>query len=495
MSYSISPDARRLSRLVVALLTLGVACGDNLHPAGSDGGNSDGRMSDGMIDGSNPQQAPMVTFTAPSSGSDGVAINVRVAVAFDLPMMALTGSTFTLSEGATAVTGVVTNSTDGLSATFTPSANLAPNATFTAMITTGAQSAAGTALAANYTWMFSTGAAADTTAPTVTSTNPATAGTGAPINSNVIATFSEAIDPATVTSTTFTLAQGVTTIAGAVSVSGTNARFNPTASLSPGTVYTATLTTGVKDLQGNAMLLPYTWTFTTGTTAAMGPAPVGLGTAANYTILAKTAISSVPQSMITGDIAVSPAAATFITGFDLMLDATTTFSTATQVVGGGRVYAASYTTPTPTLLTVAVSNMEGAYTDAAGRSNPNFLELGSGNIGGLTLVPGLYKWTSNITVPSNVTISGGANDTWIFQTTGNLTMSANMRVNLAGQAQAKNIVWQVAGTASTGAGAHFEGILLCKTQVTLQTGTTMNGRVLAQTLVALQSATVTPPAQ
>jgi hypothetical protein len=309
----------------------------------------------------------------------------------------------------------------------------------------------------------------------------------------VIATFSEAIDPATLTSATFTLAQGVTTIAGAVSVSGTNARFNPNASLAPSTVYTATLTTGVKDLQGNALLLPYTWMFTTGTTSAMGPAPVGLGTAGNYTIVAKTAISTVPPSVITGDIAVSPAAATFITGFDLMLDATTTFSTSTQVVG--RVYAASYTAPTPTLLTVAVSNMEGAYTDAAGRLNPDFLELGSGNIGGLTLAPGLYKWTGNITIPSNVTISGGANDTWIFQTTGNLTMSANMRVNLAGGAQAKNIVWQVAGTVSTGAGAHFEGILLCKTQATLQTGTTMNGRVLAQTQVALQSATVMPPAQ
>jgi hypothetical protein len=472
------------------LLTVGVGCGDNINPSGSDGGNIDG-----MSDGSTPLQAPMVTFTAPSSGSDGAAINVRIAVAFDLPMMALTGSTFTLSQGATPVTGVVTNSADGLSATFTPGANLAPNAMFTAVITNGAKSAAGTAMAASHTWMFSTGAAADTTAPTVTSTNPAAAGTGAPINSDVIATFSEAIDPATVTSTTFTLAEGVTNVPGAISVSGTNTRFNPTAMLSPGTVYTATLTTGVKDLQGNAMLLPFTWMFTTGTTAAMGPAPVGLGTAGNYTLLAKTAISTVPQSMITGDIAVSPAAATFITGFSLTLDATTTFSTSTQVVGGGRVYAASYTAPTPTLLTVAVSNMEGAYTDAAGRPNPNFLELGSGNIGGLTLAPGLYKWTSNITIPQNVTISGGANDTWIFQTTGNLTVSANMRVNLAGGAQAKNIVWQVAGTTSTGAGSHFEGVLLCKTQVTLQTGTTMNGRVLAQTQVALQSATVTPPAQ
>ena len=451
-------------------------------------------MNDGMSDGSSPLQAPMVTFAAPSSGTADAPINLRVGVAFDLPMTALTGSTFTLSQGTTAVTGVVANSTDGLSATFTPSSNLAANRAYTATITTGATSAAGAALAVAYTWTFSTGAAADTQAPSVTSTNPTSGSTGAAINSNVLATFDEAIDPLTVTTSTFTLAQGVTPVAGAVSTAGTNVRFNPSASLLPGTIYTATLTTGVEDLQGNAMLLPHTWTFTTGTTAAMGPAPVGLGTAANYTILAKTAISTVPQSMITGHIAVSPAAGSFITGFALTLDASTTFATSTQVVGGGRVYAASFTAPTPTLLTVAVGNMEGAYTDAAGRSNPNFLELGSGNVGGLTLAPGLYKWTSNITIPSDVTISGGANDTWIFQTTGNLTMSANMRVILGGQAQAKNIVWQVAGSVSTGAGAHFEGILLCKTQVTLETGTTMNGRVLAQTLVALQSATVTPPA-
>ncbi len=492
MSYSINSYLRSSSRLALALLVVASACGDNIHPGGVDGGR-DGSVSDVAGDGTNPLQAPMVTFTTPSSGATGVAINVRVGVSFDLAMMALTTSSFTLSQGATAVTGAVANSADGLSATFSPGANLAPNTTYTATITTGARSAAGTALAASYSWMFSTGTAADTTAPMVTSTTPADLSTGAPINTNVIATFDEAIDPMTVTTSTFTLAQGVTPIAGAVTTAGTNARFNPTASLAPSTLYTATLTTGVKDLQGNALLIPYTWMFTTGTMAALGPAPVGLGTAANYTILAKTGISTVPQSTVTGNIAVSPAAATLITGFALALDATTMFSTSTQVVGGGRVYAASYTAPTPTLLTVAVSNMEGAYTDAATRSNPNFLELSSGNLGGLTLAPGLYKWTSNITVPSNVTISGGANDVWIFQTTGNLSMSANMRVILGGQAQAKNIFWQVAGTVSTGGGAHFEGVILCKTQVTLQTGTTMNGRVLAQTQVALQSATVTPP--
>jgi hypothetical protein len=265
----------------------------------------------------------------------------------------------------------------------------------------------------------------------------------------------------------------------------------PTAPLAANATFTATLTTGVTDLQGNALATAYTWMFMTGSSAALGPAPVLLGAAGNYVILAKTGISTVPTSAITGDIAVSPAAATFITGFDLVLDATTTFSRSTQVTG--HVLAASYTAPTPTLLTVAVANMEGAYTDAASRPNPNFLELGTGNIGGRTLAPGLYKWTSTVTIPTNVTLAGGANDVWIFQTTGDLSMAVGKQVILSGGAQAKNVFWQVAGKVVIGGTAHFEGILLCKTDVTLQTSSTMNGRVLAQTQVALQKATVTQP--
>ena len=208
-------------------------------------------------------------------------------------------------------------------------------------------------------------------------------------------------------------------------------------------------------------------------------------------MLAKTAISTVPTAGVTGDLGLSPAAASFITGFSLVADSTNVFATATQVVG--KVYAADYAVPTPSNLTTAVSNMEAAYNDAAGRPTPDFLELGSGNIGGLTLVPGLYKWTSAVTVPADVTISGGANDVWIFQTTGDLSMSANQHVLLAGGAQAKNIFWQVAGQVTLGANSHFEGIVLSKTSITLQTGTTMNGRLLAQTQAALQAATLTKP--
>jgi hypothetical protein len=274
---------------------------------------------------------------------------------------------------------------------------------------------------------------------------------------------------------------------------GTTAFFTPKSALAANTLFTASLSTGVLDLAGNALAAPFSWSFTTGSSAAKGPAVVGLGTAGNFAVLAKTAISTVPSSSITGDIAVSPAAATYLTGFSLVADATNVFATSPQIVG--KAYAANYAVPSPSNLTTAVSNMESAYSDAAGRPTPDFLELGTGNIGGKTLVPGLYKWTSTVTVPADVVLSGGENDVWIFQTTGDLTVSAGKRITLSGGAKAKNIFWQVAGKATFGANSHFEGIVLSKTAITLQTGATMNGRALAQTEVALQQATLTQPAR
>jgi len=229
----------------------------------------------------------------------------------------------------------------------------------------------------------------------------------------------------------------------------------------------------------------------TADTVTAGPAPVLLGTAGNFVILAKTAVSTVPPSAITGDVGVSPAATSYLTGFSLTKVGTTS-ATSPQVTGN--LYGADMTAPTSSNLTTAVSNMEAAYTDAAGRPTPDFLNLGSGNIGGLTLVPGLYNWGSSVTIPGDITLSGGANDVWIFQMSGDLFMSASKRVTLAGGAQAKNIFWQVAGEVIVGAGAHFEGILLSQTAITLQTGASMNGRALAQTQVALDSATITKPA-
>ena len=220
-----------------------------------------------------------------------------------------------------------------------------------------------------------------------------------------------------------------------------------------------------------------------------GPAPVLLGAAGNYVVLAKTEVSTVPASAVTGDIGLSPAAASFITGFSLIREGA--YWTASQVTG--KVYAADNDPPTPINLTAAISSMQTAYTDAAGRPLPDFLDLGAGSIGGLILVPGLYKWTSTVNIPSDVTISGGPNDVWILQMTGDLTMSAATKVTLRGGARAKNVFWQVAGVASFGTTAHIEGIVLCKTAIVLRTGASMNGRLLAQTAVHLDGNAVTLP--
>ena len=322
--------------------------------------------------------------------------------------------------------------------------------------------------------------------PSVASTSPSNNATGVGRNAEVEFVFNEAMDPATINASTFKLEQGASAVPGAVSYSGKTATFTPSAILAVNTAYTATMTTGAKDLSGQALAANVVKSFTTGGSSA-SLAVVNLGAAGNYVILAKTTITNIATSAVTGDLGLSPAATSFVTGFAVVN--ATGYATSSQVIG--KIYAADMAVPTPTNLTTAVNNMLTAYTDAAGRPTPDFLALGNGNIGGKTLAPGLYKWTNTVTLPSNVTISGGADDVWIFQIAGDLTVSNAVNVTLAGGAQAKNIFWQVAGTVSLGTTSHFEGIILSKTGITFKTGASMNGRALAQTAVILDKNAVT----
>ena len=225
--------------------------------------------------------------------------------------------------------------------------------------------------------------------------------------------------------------------------------------------------------------------------AMAAQAPVNLGSAGNFAILAKSGITTTGTTSIVGDIGVSPMAATYITGFGLIMDALNTLATSSLVAG--KVYAADYTPPTPAYMTTAVSDMETAYTDAAGRTLPDATELGAGNIGGMTLAPGLYKWGTGVTIPTGVTLSGGANDVWIFQIAQTLTVGNGVHVNLSGGAQAKNIFWQVAGQTTLGTTSVFNGNILCQTAIVLNTGATLNGRALAQTAVTLIANTIVKP--
>ena len=140
----------------------------------------------------------------------------------------------------------------------------------------------------------------------------------------------------------------------------------------------------------------------------------------------------------------------------------------------------------------ATNDVNTAYLDAAGRVNPNFVNLGGGAIGGLILAPGLYKWTTGVSASADVIIAGLSTDVWIFQISGALSIANGKRITLVG-GLAKNVFWQVAGGAVVGTGGHFEGILLTKTTGVLQTGASMNGRIFAQTAVTFQKATLTQP--
>jgi hypothetical protein len=222
-----------------------------------------------------------------------------------------------------------------------------------------------------------------------------------------------------------------------------------------------------------------------------GPAAVNLGTAGNFVILAKSAISTTGSSSVVGDLGLSPAAASFITGFTLSAPPTT--STTSPLVTG-LVYASDYDPPTPDNMTTAVSDMETAYTDAAGRTLPDFTELGAGDISGLNLVPGLYKWGTGVSISaSGVTLTGGANSVWILQVAQDLTVANAAIVTLSGGAQAKNVFWQVAGQVTLGTTSQFKGIILSQTLISFNTGATITGRALAQTAVTLNATAVTSP--
>ena len=216
------------------------------------------------------------------------------------------------------------------------------------------------------------------------------------------------------------------------------------------------------------------------------PTPVDLGTSGDFVILSETGITSTGVTSITGDIGVSPIDHTAITGFDLILAPSGTYST--SILVAGNVYAADYADPTPTKLLTAIGDMGTAYIDAAGRTLPDYTELYDGDLTGQTLTHGLYKWGTGVQVSAGgVTISGTSSDVWIFQIAQDLILSDGAIVSLTGGAQSSNIFWQVAGQVTLGTMSEFKGILLCQTLIAMQTGATFDGRALAQTAVTLQA--------
>jgi hypothetical protein len=233
-----------------------------------------------------------------------------------------------------------------------------------------------------------------------------------------------------------------------------------------------------------------------------GGGSVSLGTAgdlkaaAGYAILAKDGVSTVPDSVVTGNVGLSPTARTGLTGWSLITEPTDTYFTSAQVVAPFKLYAADNVGGTTSAdLTPAVLSMQAAYTDAAGRTATSAAttNVGAGTLTSLTLTPGVYEWGTAVTIPTDLTLNGSATDVWIFKVAGTLDMAAAKNVILSGGAQAKNIFWQVSGAVTIGANTHFEGIILGQTSITFGNLASINGRLLAQSTVILGATTVTQP--
>lgn len=221
------------------------------------------------------------------------------------------------------------------------------------------------------------------------------------------------------------------------------------------------------------------------------PNAVDLGAAGEFVLLAKSGISMASASTVTGDVGLSPAGATFITGFSLLVNETGHFASSPQV--DGHVYCADYASPTPAELSAAVQDMQLAFEDV-GERTADTTDLGAGDIGGLTLAPGVYAWGTEVSIPTSVTLEGSATDVWIFRIAEDLVIGSDARIVLAGGAVANNVVWQVGGAVDIGEMASCAGIILAKTSATLRSGASLDGRLLAQTAIDLHGSAVTEPA-
>jgi hypothetical protein len=339
------------------------------------------------------------------------------------------------------------------------------------------------------------------TAPTVTSVTPSDASTLVCPNTAVItATFIKAMNPATINASTFTLTNAGASVAGqVVYVSATNvAAFAPTATLPANNTLTATITTGAKDTFGHPLAAAKIWTFTA--SAPCPPpaplAPSSAGVACTYGILAATTSTNTGATTIRGDLGLSPGSS--VTGFQDP-PANTYVGSGTHTGGLGLVTGIIHLTdppPTsPSSAAAAQAALTVAYLDLAGRTAPAPATI-AGDLGGLTLAPGLYKSTSTLGITGPLTLNGGgdANAIWIFQVASSLTTAGSSSVVLAGSAQSHNIFWQVGSSAALGTNSTFNGSILALTDITLKTGATLNGRALARNgAVTLDTNMVTVP--
>jgi hypothetical protein len=294
-------------------------------------------------------------------------------------------------------------------------------------------------------------------------------------NQTINATFSEAMDPLTISTANFLVTGPATPVIGTVAydVVSKIATFRPASSLAANTVYTVTMTTGARDLAGNALGANFGWSFTTAATSA-GQAPVVLGSASPFAVLAGSTVTSTGASMVNGDLGLSPGTA--VTGFP-------------PGILNGALHAGD------AVAAQAQLDLTTAYNDAAGRTVGAITV--AGNLGGQTLAPGLYKSTSSLEISSGdltLDAQGDANAVFIFQMGSTLTTTSGRQVILSGGAKAANVFWQVGSSATLGTTSVMKGNILALASITLTTGATVEGRLLARNAaVTLDANTITIP--
>jgi Ice-binding-like/Bacterial Ig-like domain len=425
---------------------------------------------------------PTVMSAIPPTSATGACPNTLVTVTFSKSMKAssINGTTYTLTgPGSTSIPGQVTYDESSHTAIFTPSSTLALNTAYTATITTGAMDSFGNALASDVVSSFTTGSTiCQPGPPSVISVGPPDATAGVCANTIAVATFSAAMNPATINATSFTLTgPGATAVTGQITYDAPSraAIFTPSSALALSTSYTATITTGAQDLFGNPTASAFGWTFTTAAVACQTP-QVALGSAADLEVLAGSTVTNTGPTVITGaDLALSPGSA--VTGFP---PGTLTPPAVMHV-----------TDPTAAQGQVDLTT---AYLYTAGLPGGAVLP---GDMSGLTFTPGLYKTSSTVMLSAgNVTLDaqGDVNAIFIFQVSSTLTTIGSTQVVLAGGAQAKNVFWQTGSSATLGTNSIFKGTIMALQSITLQTGATLQGRALARNgAVTLDSNPVTAP--
>lgn len=445
--------------------------------------------------------SPSIVSTDPVRYDIGVPLNKSVAAIFSefMDQSTITTATFTLANatlGGLVVSGTVNYT--GVTAVFVPLNNLNPNTTYTASINTGAKDLAGNSIVSNYYWSFTTGALADITPPTVILTDPLNNATGVPIDKKIAATFSESMNPLSISTVSYTLKAGTTSVAGNVTYLNNVATFSPLLNLLQNTLYTATITTLAKDLAGNAMVLDYVWTFTT--VLPTNPPP-SLGSAANFGAFGGSAgITNQGLNTIINNGGIgTTGASTLVTGFHDGITAAVYTETPLNVGNAtGGIFTAP---PAPgtaasfTIATNAFNDATTAYNSISPASKPGGIDPGAGELGGLTLAPGVYKSASGTFKISNGDLTldakGDPNAIWIFQTASGLTVGiagpAGARsVQLINNALAKNVFWYVgsAATINGAGGGIMVGTILASAGVTFSTAgnavqTVLNGRAIS----------------